>query len=153
MRDMIVALHELPGLDEALSKARERGVVVRRVLPTETPEVEDWARQHFADWVPEIVASFARQPIACFVALEAEGIVGFAAYDATFPNFFGPTGVLPECRGRGIGRTLLLAALHAQRGQGYAYSIIGGVGPVEFYTKTVGAQLLEGPAALLRAQR
>ena len=39
---------------------------------------------------------------------------------------------------------LLLAALHAQRGQGYAYSIIGGVGPAGFYEKVVGAQLIEG---------
>ena len=38
----------------------------------------------------------------------------------------------------------LLAALHAQRSQGYAYSIIGGVGPAEYYTKVVAAQLIDG---------
>jgi hypothetical protein len=43
-----------------------------------------------------------------------------------------------------LGRALLLAALHAQRAQGYAYSIIGGVGPAEFYAKAVGAVLIEG---------
>ena len=45
--------------------------------------------------------------------------------------------------GRGR-RALLLAALHAQRDQGYAYSIIGGVGPTEFYVKEVGAVTIEG---------
>lgn len=30
------------------------------------------------------------------------------------------------------------------REQGYAYAIIGGVGPVEFYAKTVGAVVIEG---------
>jgi hypothetical protein len=29
-------------------------------------------------------------------------------------------------------------------GQGYAYAIIGGVGPVEFYAKTVGAIVIAG---------
>ena len=52
--------------------------------------------------------------------------------------------VLEEERGRGLGRALLLATLHAQREQGYAYSIIGGVGPAEFYAKAVGAVLIEG---------
>jgi len=39
---------------------------------------------------------------------------------------------------------LLLSALHAQRAQGYAYSIIGGVGPAGFYATTVGAVPIEG---------
>jgi hypothetical protein len=37
----------------------------------------------------------------------------------------------------------LLACLYAMREQGYGYAIIGGVGPAEFYTKTVGATLIE----------
>ena len=45
-------------------------------------------------------------------------------------------------RGKGIGRALLLSALHAQRAQGYGYSIIGGVGPAEFYAKAVGAVVI-----------
>ena len=47
-------------------------------------------------------------------------------------------------RGRGVGRALLLSALHAQRAQGYAYAIIGGVGPADFYAKTVGAVPIAG---------
>ena len=30
------------------------------------------------------------------------------------------------------------------RDDGYAYAIIGGVGPAEYYAKTVGATLIEG---------
>jgi len=30
------------------------------------------------------------------------------------------------------------------RAQGYAYAIIGGVGPQDFYAKTVGAVLIDG---------
>jgi predicted N-acetyltransferase YhbS len=71
-------------------------------------------------------------------------ILGFACHDATARNFFGPEAVAAEERGRGLGRALLLVALHAQREQGYAYAIIGGVGPAEFYVKSVGAIPIPG---------
>lgn len=52
--------------------------------------------------------------------------------------------MLESERGKGIGKALLLAALHAQKAQGFAYAIIGGVGPAEYYAKTVGAIMIEG---------
>jgi GNAT superfamily N-acetyltransferase len=88
--------------------------------------------------------SRARAPVSCFLALRGQALLGFACYDATCKNFFGPTAVLESERGRGFGRALLLAALHAQREQGYAYAIIGGVGPAEFYAKAVGAVPIQG---------
>ena len=66
-------------------------------------------------------------------------MVGFACYEATAKDFFGPTGVNPDYRGKGIGKALLLAALHAMRAEGYAYAIIGSAGPTAFYEKEVGA--------------
>ena len=42
-------------------------------------------------------------------------------------------------QGRGIGKALLFASLWGLREIGYVYAIIGRVGPVEFYEKTVGA--------------
>jgi GNAT superfamily N-acetyltransferase len=71
-------------------------------------------------------------------------ILGFACHDAIAPNFFGPEGVAANERGHGIGRALLLAALHALREQGYAYAIVGGVGPADFYAKCVGAMPIPG---------
>ena len=47
-------------------------------------------------------------------------------------------------RGRGIGKALLLTALEGLREIGYAYGIIGGVGPAEFYAKACGAVMIEG---------
>jgi hypothetical protein len=43
-----------------------------------------------------------------------------------------------------VRRALLLAVLHAQREKGYAYAIIGDIGPAEFYARTVGAVAIEG---------
>jgi GNAT superfamily N-acetyltransferase len=144
MQDMLVRLYDLPSLEDALGAASRQGVTVRPALTIEKPQVVDWMRSIFPVWVAETEAAFCRLPVSCFLALRGREILGFACYDATCRNFFGPTGVLEEERGRGLGRALLLAVLHAQRGQGYAYSIIGGVGPAEFYEKTVGAVLIEG---------
>ena len=45
-------------------------------------------------------------------------------------------------QGGGIGRALLLRSLAAMRAEGYAYAVIGGVGPQEFYKKCGGAMLI-----------
>jgi GNAT superfamily N-acetyltransferase len=73
------------------------------------------------------------------VALDAGTLLGFACYDVACKNFFGPTGVDPEYRKGGVGKALLLSALSAMAADGYAYAIIGGVGPVDYYKKTVNA--------------
>ncbi len=144
MPDMLVKLYELPRLDDALETCVRKGVAIRRVLTPEKSAVIDWVRAHFPTSTAEVEAACCRLPVSCFVALRAQRIVGFACYDATCRNFFGPEAVLAEERGHGTGRALLLAALHAQRAQGYAYSVIGGVGPADFYAKTVGASAIEG---------
>jgi hypothetical protein len=102
-------------------------------------------RENFSDgWASETDVAFARQPVSCFIAVKADRVVGFACYDATCRNFFGPTGVAPEARQAGVGTGLLFACLEAMGAQGFGYAIIGGVGPADYYAKTVGAVLIEG---------
>jgi len=104
-----------------------------------------WVRQTFgAAWASECEVAFSNHPVSCFIAVEDSKIIGFACYDATCKDFFGPEGVSEAARGRGIGKTLLLSCLHAMIAQGYAYAIIGGAGPVDFYAKTTGAVIIEG---------
>jgi len=141
---MLVKLYELPNLGEALAVTAREGVEVRRVLAPEKPLLLEWVRAHFEGWVAEVEGACTRLPIACFVALRGQMILGFACHDAIAPNYFGPEGVVAEARGRGVGRALLLSVLHAQREQGYGYAIIGGVGPAAFYEKTVGAAPIAG---------
>jgi GNAT superfamily N-acetyltransferase len=144
MADMLVKLYELPSLERTLEHASAQGVIIRRALIPEKPRVLSWMQTNFPSWAPEVEVAFCRAPVSCFLALRGDALLGFACYDATCQNFFGPTAVLESERGRGFGRALLLAALHAQRDQGYAYSIIGGVGPTEFYVKEVRAVTIEG---------
>lgn len=144
MADMLVNLRELPPLEPALAHAAERGVTVRRALAPEKPVVLDWVRAHFAPWTAEVEVTFARLPIACFVAVRGQEILGFACHDAIAPDFFGPTGVVEAARGEGLGRALALAAMHALAAQGYVYGIVGGVGPAAFYEKLFGAIAIPG---------
>ena len=144
MHDMLVKLYELPSLATTLEAVSARGIAVRRVLAPETPVVTEWVRSNFAVSAAEVGIACGRLPISCFIAVREQQILGFACHDATARNFFGPEAVAAEERGRGLGRALLLAALHAQREQGYAYAIIGGVGPAEFYAKCVGAIPIPG---------
>jgi len=76
------------------------------------------------------------------LATRGADILGYACYEATAPNFFGPTRVLDSEQGKGIGKALLLKSLYGMRESGYVYAIIGGVGPAEFYEKAVGAVLI-----------
>jgi predicted N-acetyltransferase YhbS len=141
---MLVKLYALPELSPVLAKLQRCGVRVRPAKPPEKFKIVEWVRSRFEPWASEVDVAFARKPVSCFIAVSDKNILGFSCYDVACPNFFGPIGVDELQRGRGIGAALLLAALHAQRCQGYAYAIIGGVGPAEFYAKTVGATLIEG---------
>jgi predicted N-acetyltransferase YhbS len=59
-------------------------------------------------------------------------------------GYFGPTGVAESARGMGLGKALLFKALEALREEGYAYAVIGGVGPREFYEQACGAVEIPG---------
>ncbi|HZQ60587.1 MAG TPA: GNAT family N-acetyltransferase [Casimicrobiaceae bacterium] len=141
MTDMLVKLYDLPPLPDVVLAA---GVGLRRALVPEKPIVVDWTRRVFPGWAAEVEAAFARVPVACLVAVAGNELLGFACHDVVCRNFFGPTGVAPEARHRGIGRALLIATLHAQRELGYAYAIIAGVGPEAFYREAVGAIAIPG---------
>jgi len=142
MPDMLVKLYDLPALEPALATQRALGVNIRRCMTPEKFLVLDWIREHFSEyWVSEADAGFSVHPTTVMLAHRGDQLLGFACYDTTFKNFFGPTGVDAAERGQGIGTALLLATLHAMRDAGYMYAIIGGAGPVGYYEK-VGAAVI-----------
>lgn len=140
MTDMLVKLYALPELAPVLVRLKEQGIEIRRALVPERHLIVEWVRQHWgAAWANECDAALLRQPVSCFVAIETGQLGGFACHDATYKNFFGPVGVAPAQQRRGIGEALLLITLHDMAAQGYAYAIIGGAGPGEFFTRVAGA--------------
>ncbi len=145
MIDMLVRLYALPDPTALYESLAIAGVTLRRARAFEKHTVVAFVKAHFsAKWVSEVEVAMTRQPIACFIATRDQQILGFACYDTTQRGFFGPTGVAETTRGLGLGKALLLKSLEALRELGYAYAIIGGVGPKEFYVKNCGAIEIPG---------
>ena len=145
MTDMLVRLYAIPDLTGIAEKMEKIGVCVRRPNVWEKQLLLDWVKKHFSHaWALECETAFASKPPTCFVAVKQDVLIGFACYDCTRMNFFGPTGVADHAGGKGVGTMLLLSCLYAMKDGGYAYAIIGGVGPAEFYARAVGAMTIEG---------
>jgi len=146
MPDMLVKLFELPDVGPLRRDLLARGIEVRRAVSTEKRLVRAWVHEMFSEnWADECEVAFSNHPISCFIATEHGRLIGFACHDAfAYKNYFGPTGVSETHRSLGVGKALLVACLEAMAMQGYAYGIIAWVGPAAFYTKAVGATIIEG---------
>jgi hypothetical protein len=141
MPDMLVRLYALPGWAQYDERARAAGIVVRRFEAWDRYPLRRFITEHFGEgWASEADLAFAGgHPITGFAAMKDGQIAGFAVYECTRRGFFGPTGVREDLRGSGAGAALLLRCLEGMRDLGYAYAIIGGAGPDDFYAKVCGA--------------
>jgi len=106
LADLLVRLYDLPPLAPAVDALDRQGIAVRRALSFERPQVTQFALEHGSEgWAAECDAAFARMPLACFVAVErsaksvaptpvpvdvSDTLIGFACYEATCRDFFGP---------------------------------------------------------------
>jgi GNAT superfamily N-acetyltransferase len=147
MPDMLVKLYDIDWDEDPSASLAASGMAIRRALAPEKSIVVEWVRARFGQgWASECDVAFANSPVSCYIAVEGGSLLGFACYEATCKDFFGPTGVAESARGRGIGKALLFRCLASLREMGYAYAIIGGAGPIDFYRGCVGAAPIEGSA-------
>lgn len=121
-------------------QAAPEGVTVRRVL--EAPDrdgVLAFSERHFAPWVPEVARGVEHG--CCHVAVDdASGdVLGLAAHSVNRAGWFGPTGVDPAARGRGVGAALLSACCRDLQIAEFRDCEISWLGPIGFYAKTAGA--------------
>lgn len=146
MPDMLVRLYALPAAAPYDERVAAASIVVRRLEAWDRFVLRRFVAEHFGDgWAAEADFAFTSgHPVRGFVAVDHGAIAGFAVYESSRRGFFGPTGVRPDLRGRGAGAVLLFRCLEAMREMGYAYAVIGGVGPAAFYEKTVSATVIEG---------
>lgn len=154
MADMLVKLYTVTADHALLARLAQEQIAIKRVLAPDAQRVlrfiqtsaeTHWPQESKESWMAECAAALANHPPTCFVAVQQRAIVGFACYDATAKGYFGPTGVLREAQGRGIGKALLLTSLLAMWDAGYGYAIIGwpARSAMGFYAKTVQAQVIE----------
>jgi len=105
MPDLLVKLLNLPALDSSLRALESHGVVVRRAQPFEITAARSFVESFFSvAWADEISVGFANKPVSVYLAVVDREIVGFAGYECTRRGFFGPTGVVENMQGRGIGK-------------------------------------------------
>ncbi len=145
MIDMLVRLYDLPDSTALYAGIEFQGITLRRARAFEKHTLANFARGNFSEkWASEIEVALTRQPVSCWIATKDKQVLGFSCYETTQRGFFGPTGVIESARGTGLGKALLFKALESLREIGYAYGIIGGVGPREFYEKNCGAIEIPG---------
>ena len=143
MADMLVKLYHItedPALYEHLA---QKGVRIMRAMAMDRDQVLRFVEEEFGEgWKNEAAYAFTGHPITCYIAVKEQKVIGFACYDVTAKNFFGPIGVLTSERGARIGEALMKKCLLSMRADGYGYAVIEWVGPTSFYEKTVGATLI-----------
>lgn len=138
---MLVNLLELPSCEALIKELKEKeNVVIRRAMTPDMYEILDFVEKTTGIYAKgEATVCFSRTPVSLFIATREDKILGYACYEATNKDFFGPTEVLESEQKKGIGKALLIKSLEGLREMGYAYAIIGSAGPTSFYEKCVGA--------------
>lgn len=146
MADMLVKLYNIKGTVEIEKELLSDGIRIKKALAPDRSKIIEFSRTCAnEDYSDEVCAAFANNPVTCYVATKNKKLIGFACFEATAKNFFGPMAVVQEERRRGIGRALLLKSLESMQEMGYAYAIIGWPTKtaISFYEKCVEALLIE----------
>lgn len=105
--------------------------------------VLDFVEREFGRiWRFEASRAFESEVPRIFIREESGAICGFAVHDVNNRGLgtFGPTGVAESTRGRGIGRSILLASLKDLRALGFSRATIAWTEALEFYRKACGAE-------------
>lgn len=118
-----------------------RGIKIRRATATDGAAVDEFLQEHWPPWRKEVLSSLLNTPPSLHLALAADEVVAFSAYDANNrrTGWFGPMGTAPAARRQGIGHLLLFRCLADIADQGQRYATIPWVDPVDFYKQCAGA--------------
>ncbi|MDI6828429.1 MAG: GNAT family N-acetyltransferase [Armatimonadota bacterium] len=128
--------------DRTLEKrVADQGITVRRLNPTEKESFIAWMVEDgwSQSWQYQVGHACDFKPPTVFIAERDGKYLGFAAYDAVRPGWFGPMGTSQSLRGCGIGGILFLKCMDDMREKGYPVCHICAVGPLYFYWKIGGA--------------
>ena len=140
-QNMSVALDPFALVDEL--QPSDPSLTIRRARLGDRQALWKCLEPLWPSWVAETAACFERRPISLHLASTGEQVVAFAAFDCHHRGkaWFGPMGTAPAWRGRGLGGLLLKRCLTDLYRAGHRNAVIPWVGPVDFYTRAVGARI------------
>ena len=126
-----------------MEKAKASGLTVRRATEADRASLDGLLDREWKAWKKECEATYRNDPISLFLGFDGDKVIAFAAYDANNrgTGWFGPMGTDPEYRRHKLGEITLKLCLKALKDQGQSESIIPWVGPIGFYSRTVGAHI------------
>jgi mycothiol synthase len=142
----------VPGTAERSLRRHHNAAELRRADAADWPDLETFVRRQFGEvWRHEVDLALRRDRPTVFVARRDGRIVGFACHGVYRVDWFGPIGTDPHERGRGTGEALLRRCLDDLASAGLVAAEIGWIGPMGFYSRTVGATLGRRFAILAKA--
>lgn len=123
------------GRDEA--RLKREGIAVRRARYEDRPALKKWLRRLFPQWldVPGAITREGKQSV--HVVHRGRKLIAFSASSG---GGFGPIGVEPRYRWKGLGKVLLLRCLADVRDRGHRKALIGWAN-FPFYARSISAPI------------
>jgi GNAT superfamily N-acetyltransferase len=102
-------------------------------------EVDAFMSDHWSNWRLEVLRALDKGNLVIDRAEERDGgITAFCAFEVNRKGLLGPVAVRPDLMGRGMGKSVLLGALHELRRRGAREVSVVWVGPIVPYAAVGG---------------
>ncbi len=126
-----------------IERLAQEDFIIRRAGDGDWDGIEKFLAENWKSWIEEVKSSFQNTPKTLYICVHKGEVVGFSGYEGNNRKmgWFGPMGVLPVTRGKGIGAIVCLLCLRDLYQAGHRQAIIPWVGPVRFYDKVCHARI------------
>ncbi len=102
-------------------------------------ELDQWMSTHWSNWRPEVLRALGKGNLVTERGEGPDGgVTAFCAFEVNRRGFLGPVAVRPDLMGRGMGKGVLLGALHELRRRGSDKVSVVWVGPIVPYAAVGG---------------
>ena len=102
-------------------------------------ELDQWMTTHWSNWRPEVLRALEKGNLVIERGEGPDGgVTAFCAFEVNRRGLLGPVAVRPDLMGRGMGKGVLLGALHELRRRGADKVSVVWVGPIVPYAVVGG---------------
>ncbi len=107
--------------------------------PADYDELDAWMATHWSNWRPEVLRALRKGNLVVARGDGPDGgVTAFCAFEVNRRGLLGPVAVRPDLMGRGMGKGVLLGALHELRRRGRERVSVVWIGPVVPYAAVGG---------------